>query len=72
LLCEVDESRTAYETAKLEYQRLVAYYRDLALNHPDGRVALRKASSAQDAATDRYAKALGALTHFMIGKPLFR
>ena len=44
------------------------HFTDLRLNHADGRTALRKANAIQDAATERYAKALKGLTDFMLGK----
>jgi hypothetical protein len=49
---------------------MMEHVTDLGLNHADGLHTLRKASAAQSAATARYAKALKALTDFMLGKAL--
>ena len=70
LLRELDECRMAYESAKERRGNLSGYYRDLGLDHADGRAAFRQAAIAQDAATQRYVRALKALTDFMLGKPL--
>jgi len=46
------------------------YSTELGLNHPDGCSAQRKANAMHDIATERYVKALKALTDFVLGKQL--
>ena len=68
LLHEVEQARAAYEQAKAQSAKSKEYLTDLGPSHPDGCTALQKATATQSAATERYVKALKALTEFMVGK----
>jgi hypothetical protein len=62
LLQEVEQARAAYR----EVKALSA--RDFGLSHADGHAPLGKANVIQSAASERYEKALKALTDFMLHK----
>jgi hypothetical protein len=70
LVRDVEQARTAFEEAKTECAKLMESSTELGLNHPDGRTAQRKATSMRDVATERYIRALKALTDFVVGKRL--
>jgi hypothetical protein len=70
LLQEVEQAKTTYDEAKTECAKLMERSTELGLNHPDGRTAQRKGNAIRDTATERYAKALRALTDFLLSKRL--
>jgi phage gp36-like protein len=70
LVRNVEQARTAYDEAKTAFAKLMEGSTELGLNHPDGRTAQRQANAIRDAATERYAKALRALTDFLLSKRL--
>ncbi len=68
LLAEVKTARAEYEGAKKQHDELMQIAGDLGVGHPEGATAIRNALHCQQLATERYARALRALTELVLGK----